>query len=250
MSVRQSQELSEFRLVLRLGEAVRSAPDNVTRKRSLLLGLCDLLDASTGLCVMTHLDRRSRRRTVLSVVATKAGDPDATKISDLNATEIEFATEGDAEAPPLAKPRRPVADPEVAAGANSNGLRFWQSKSYCKGPCLYSLLHVGETGLTASIRICSDRKRYSARQRAIVDLIHLELGWIYRADLPLASPEALALSPRQRDVLELLLSGDSEKQIAGKLNVSHNTVHHHVKAIHRHFNVSSRSELLARWVGK
>ena len=66
----------------------------------------------------------------------------------------------------------------------------------------------------------------------------------------MGSSEALALSPRQRDVLELLLNGDSEKQIAVKLKLSQNTVHHHVKAIHRHFRVSSRSELLARWVGK
>jgi DNA-binding CsgD family transcriptional regulator len=50
--------------------------------------------------------------------------------------------------------------------------------------------------------------------------------------------------------LQLLLAGHSEKEVARRLGVSRNTVHHYVKAIHRHFRVSSRSELLARWVRK
>ena len=56
------------------------------------------------------------------------------------------------------------------------------------------------------------------------------------------------LSPRQRETLKLLLSGDSEKQIAGKLALSRHTVHVYVKGLYRHFGASSRAELLSRWV--
>ena len=56
----------------------------------------------------------------------------------------------------------------------------------------------------------------------------------------------------------LALSGDSKEYfacervrwLAARLSLSPNTVHHYIKAIHRHFRVSSRSELLARWVGR
>jgi DNA-binding CsgD family transcriptional regulator len=84
----------------------------------------------------------------------------------------------------------------------------------------------------------------------VLGLFHAESAWLYRLDLPLVSPAGLALTPRQRQTLQLLLAGQSEKQIAARLSLSPNTVHHYIKAIHRHFRVSSRSELLARWVGR
>ena len=48
--------------------------------------------------------------------------------------------------------------------------------------------------------------------------------------------------------LEALTQGDSEKQIAAKLNVSPHTVHVHVKKLYKRLNVSSRGELVARFV--
>jgi DNA-binding CsgD family transcriptional regulator len=56
------------------------------------------------------------------------------------------------------------------------------------------------------------------------------------------------LTPRMRQTLSHLLSGDSEKQIAGKLRISRHTVHVYVKQIYRRYNVNSRGELFARWV--
>jgi DNA-binding NarL/FixJ family response regulator len=56
------------------------------------------------------------------------------------------------------------------------------------------------------------------------------------------------LSPRMRQTLQHLLVGDSEKQIAHQLGLSRHTVHVYVKALYRGFGVSSRGELLARFV--
>ena len=84
----------------------------------------------------------------------------------------------------------------------------------------------------------------------MLELFHSEQAWLYRPDLPLVSPAGMALTPRQRQTLQLLLAGHSEKEVAAHLGVSPHTVHHYVTAIHRHFRVSSRSELLARWVRK
>jgi DNA-binding CsgD family transcriptional regulator len=56
------------------------------------------------------------------------------------------------------------------------------------------------------------------------------------------------LSPRHVQTLQRLLEGDSEKQIAARLGVSPHTVHVYVKGLYRHFDVSSRGELLARFV--
>jgi DNA-binding CsgD family transcriptional regulator len=56
------------------------------------------------------------------------------------------------------------------------------------------------------------------------------------------------LSPRQRQTLELLLDGKSEKEIAHRLTISRHTVHVYVKSLYKQFDVCSRAELLARWV--
>ena len=53
------------------------------------------------------------------------------------------------------------------------------------------------------------------------------------------------LSPRENDVLKLLMDGKSEKQAAAALNISRHTVHTYAKVLHSKFQVESRSELLA-----
>jgi DNA-binding CsgD family transcriptional regulator len=56
------------------------------------------------------------------------------------------------------------------------------------------------------------------------------------------------LSQRERQTLELLLTGNAEKQIAAQLKISRHTVHVYVKSLYKRFDVNSRGELLARWV--
>jgi DNA-binding CsgD family transcriptional regulator len=58
----------------------------------------------------------------------------------------------------------------------------------------------------------------------------------------------VALAPRMRQTLDRLVEGDSERQIALKLKISQHTVHVYVKKLYKRFGVSSRGELLARFV--
>jgi DNA-binding CsgD family transcriptional regulator len=60
--------------------------------------------------------------------------------------------------------------------------------------------------------------------------------------------DGVELTPKLKEVLELLLQGDSEKQIALKLKRSIHTVHTHVKRLHKAYDVSSRGELFARFL--
>jgi DNA-binding CsgD family transcriptional regulator len=61
-------------------------------------------------------------------------------------------------------------------------------------------------------------------------------------------PAPSDLPPRTRQVLRCLLEGDSDKQVAARLGLRPLTVNVHTKAIYRHFGVSGRAELLARWI--
>lgn len=57
-----------------------------------------------------------------------------------------------------------------------------------------------------------------------------------------AMPAAPLLTPRQEDVLRLLLDGYSNKEIGRRLNLSDETVKNHVTAILRGFGVQSRTQ--------
>ena len=91
----------------------------------------------------------------------------------------------------------------------------------------------------------------NGQRQLLADLCRL-VGISVGASQPL-SPQPSAsnlavtsgLSPRQAETLNLLLQGQSEKQVARALGVSVHTVHVYVKALYRRFGVSSRAELLA-----
>ncbi|WP_439136121.1 response regulator transcription factor [Pseudomaricurvus sp.] len=58
-----------------------------------------------------------------------------------------------------------------------------------------------------------------------------------------------ALTPTEKRVLQLLLTDQTEKQIAESLGQKVDTTHKHVVSIYRKFNVNSRAALMAIWLG-
>ncbi len=84
------------------------------------------------------------------------------------------------------------------------------------------------------------------RARLIMMLIHEQVAPLIGHVLAARDqPTAADLSTRKRQVLELMLEGLADKQIARELKLSRYTVNDYVKDIHRHFGVSSRTELIA-----
>lgn len=90
--------------------------------------------------------------------------------------------------------------------------------------------------------------RYSRRAQRLVHVFHHEVGTLLGRQL--AFPETESPEPglphRLQQVLACLLRGDSEKQIAARLDLSHHTVNRHVQRLHQVFGVHSRGELMFR----
>ena len=222
---------ADVRQVLRLSHALHEAPpDPVSRKRVMLEGLCRLLRADAGMSLVSREEvaqRKSAVRRTVTVATVRHG------ISEEDAGVISacYRSDGDSS----------------RQGARRSGTR--------RGPGGYAVIESVLDVRGMKVRAClallrrhAGARPFAERDRAALDLLHSELAWVYGPELPPLSPAGVPLSPRQRQTLQLLLAGNSEKQIGRELGLSTNTVHHHVKAIHRHFGVSSRSELLARWV--
>jgi DNA-binding CsgD family transcriptional regulator len=92
-------------------------------------------------------------------------------------------------------------------------------------------------------------ERFGPREVAILKLLHDEIAPL--VGVRLATEEHLCrdgLSRRLRQTLELLLEGSSEKQVARELELSVKTVHEYVGMLYKHFQVSSRGELLAYFI--
>ena len=59
---------------------------------------------------------------------------------------------------------------------------------------------------------------------------------------PPAEPEGDALTPREREVLEMLAEGLSNKEIAWRMNISEHTVKFHLASVFAKLDVSTRTE--------
>jgi DNA-binding NarL/FixJ family response regulator len=69
-----------------------------------------------------------------------------------------------------------------------------------------------------------------------------------RPVLAATGDETIALSPREREVLDGLAEGQAYKQIADKLGVSIHTVRNYIRRIYEKLHVCSRTEAVAKYL--
>ena len=62
-------------------------------------------------------------------------------------------------------------------------------------------------------------------------------------------PPAMALSPREADVLALASRGLTNRQIAAELHVTVHAVKFHLAGVYRKLGVSNRTEAVVHWLG-
>ena len=69
----------------------------------------------------------------------------------------------------------------------------------------------------------------------------------FQLQSPLMSPDSAALSPREREVLELLARGFLYKEIADSLTISLPTVNTYIRRIYEKLHVHSRAQAIAKF---
>lgn len=232
-------ELRRAAEMVRLANRLHALPqDPAARKRELLDGMIRLVDAHAGTCVVA-LPTADESPVVLASAHSGAAAPRKRRGANVDGHDHPHVKE--------------LLRRAFPRGGRNAGM----ARSHVDGASLYSTVRLDAKGTAAAISLVrgrsdgnagGDGQPFDPVDQAVVDLVHVEMQWVYALDLPLASPEILPLSPRTKEILQLLLAGNSEKQVAHHLGLSLNTVHHYVKQLYRHFGVSTRSELLARWV--
>jgi DNA-binding CsgD family transcriptional regulator len=110
---------------------------------------------------------------------------------------------------------------------------------------VYQVADSSAISVVALARAVGERD-FSPREQRLLNFFHEELGpLIGRALVSATEPNPEQLSPRLRQTLACLIEGDSEKQVAARLDLSPATTHQYVTALYRHFGVRSRAQLLA-----
>jgi DNA-binding CsgD family transcriptional regulator len=113
---------------------------------------------------------------------------------------------------------------------------------------LYSTRLTGKNDQTCNgVMLLRRNKPFDDEAKNLVRLFHLECyrQLDARRNVVAAGATIESLPRRQREALECLLRGDSEKGAAARMGVSPHTMHNYTKALYAAFGVSSRAELLA-----
>lgn len=127
-----------------------------------------------------------------------------------------------------------------------HGSRGFYDECYVTFP-----LHEDYESYFAFHRTASTRN-FTAKEEELASYTLRGIRWFHR-QLALSHGLLLAeepLSPTQRQIVHLLLTERSEKQIAQELNQSPHTTHAHIVEIFRKFGVQSRAALMALWLGQ
>jgi DNA-binding CsgD family transcriptional regulator len=143
--------------------------------------------------------------------------------------------------------RQLVSDAEwYRSNFYNNYVRFGRTDDY-----LMSCYTLPDGDLVQSIALhrANGDAPFDERANRLIHWLHHEIGPLLDRQLLTARrPSERGLPPRQKQTLRCLLKGLSEKEVASQLGLSKETIHDYVKAIYRHFGVSSRAELMARWI--
>jgi DNA-binding CsgD family transcriptional regulator len=187
-------------------------------------GLGHGFDAQGYVAGLTHLATRNHRSVLLPAYAAHPADGTALGVADLLAPRAwEFSDEYQV----------------VYRVFGSDGPLY----------CLPPLPGAGDVASGEQFVRLAGRPPFTARQKAVATAANALVRPLVGGPLArYADPSPAALPPRARQVLRCFLEGDSDKQVMARLALSRHTVNGYAKLIHRHFGVTSRPELLARWV--
>lgn len=101
--------------------------------------------------------------------------------------------------------------------------------------------HFGDEDLVAALRSILDGAIFVPSTLASTGSPRIPVA----TAAPPPAPDLARLTPRQRDVLNLLMQGQSNKEIARALDLGHGTIKIHLAALFRHLGVNNRAAAVA-----
>ncbi|MFT3991565.1 MAG: helix-turn-helix domain-containing protein [Luteolibacter sp.] len=233
-----------------LGNIISASGDDRTKRRKLMAGLCEILNAQSWIWCMCELDPDKPP----SFIGLEHGGWDEERftrfIEAMNHPDMEYITRAASQEQQekgihLTRTRRQM-DPDLLL-EKSPALAFWERANV--GSIITSQRPMQGGGISGiGLYRHLHLPQFTERDTRIAHIVLSEIPWLHFNAFPdQATRDITRLYPRHRTVLNLLCEGWPRKKIATYLKISENTVHGYTKEVFRHFSVHSQSELIARF---
>ena len=115
-------------------------------------------------------------------------------------------------------------------------------------------LHVDDRTLVSFV-LNRRRRDFSERDREVLDLATATLSGMYRQLHPprragrAPTRPFATLTAREREIIEWLVAGKTDRDIAAIVDCSHRTVQKHLQRIYEKLGVETRTAAAVRWLG-
>ena len=247
-----THSVADFKSVLRLvAETAELWYDPALQRRYTVESLCKLLNAKAGVLFVYGDCLVGGNEACSSILQVGLSDVQDRRIKDY----LHSGTPAD---PALPKLMDLIAQVVVQRRRDLVADGKWYDSDYYKvfrtslnlDDTLYAKISVPGKMLSIALLREAGAPAFEERERHMMDLALSQMAWPFQPEDTPVDPRLAALQPRLRKVMQHLLQGDSEKQVAAKLGLSKHTVHEYVKMLYQQLGVNSRGELLSQWVGR
>jgi DNA-binding CsgD family transcriptional regulator len=254
MPVSKSNHLRRHDLVAAMrivGECRDLGSDSDAWHKHALVGLCRLLPSMTGSGGEGHWQRPRQLAPIPTQIVTCGFDPFDERIfkeyhrQKLMSSDPLFLAAGKLTAPVVTRTRRQLVEDQT--WYNSLTYNEFRKQAH-SDDVLQSVATFGgghRVDVLTLQRTVGDRP-FSERDRRLLHFFHCELRQLIGPVLVTVEDSyGFGLQPRLRKVLEAMLQGRSEDQIAATFSLSVHTVHGYIKTIRKHFGAKNRAEVIA-----
>ena len=239
-------------MVRLVGEVSEIPGGHVPKKRYLMEGLGKLIEADAWAWALSCQRDPSEPQMYVSVQHAAFSEQSFAKFleaiehPEMVATTSAFFAKVNQENAHLTRRRYQITD--QTAFERSDAVLAWKAANI--GPTIMSVRPLdNNSSSTIGLYRHYGKPEFTARESRIAHIILNEVPWLHLQgwsdDRGSSVPK---LSRRLRMTLNLLISGQSQKQIARNMSVSIGTVQGYVKAIYRHFGLHSQAELMNRFL--
>lgn len=221
------------------------------KRRALMEGLCDLIEAKFWVWSTFRFDENPNNMMTINWLHGRLNESEAAKLgaaaSNPNLRSMEEEAMNvliETESHVTRRRRQIVPDDQdwYSHPFNVAHRQGWVDDF------IYSYLNVDEEdNIWSAIGFhrAWGKPAFSPRDSRIVHIIVREVRWLHEGSVPDSKGERTPqLAPRLRPVFALLIDGQTRKRIAHHLGLSVHTIGDYIKDIYKHFGVSGRMELV------
>jgi len=113
-------------------------------------------------------------------------------------------------------------------------------KALCAGACSYISKNSNLEEIHTALKIVKNGGSYMSPSIAR-EIVH----YFIKGEV---KKPAISLTPRQTEIIEMMIEGKTSKAISNELNITNDTVRYHIKAMYKALHANNKTEAIMRYM--